>query len=98
MAKGKNLTLKDVENVEELLKAGMTVDTVSRILEIAPISVNRIKNGEHILQVRANKAEEKEEKHLHNELLVLYKVLIEIKNGINAIAEELGVKQNGGGK
>ena len=95
MAKGKDLTLKDVENVEELLKAGMTVDTVSRILEIAPISVNRIKNGEHILQVRANKAEEL---HLHNELLALYKLLIEIKNGINAIAEELGVKQNGGGK
>ena len=95
MAKGKDLTLKDVEKVEELLKAGMTVDTVSRILEIAPISVNRIKNGEHILQIRANKAEGE---HLHNELLALYKVLIEIKNGINAIAEELGVKQNGGGK
>ena len=95
MAKGKDLTLKDVEKVEELLKAGMTVNTVSRILEIAPISVNRIKNGEHILQVRANKTEEG---HLHNELLALYNVLIEIKNGINAIAEELGVKQNGGGK
>lgn len=95
MAKGKNLTLKDVEKVEELLKAGMTVDAVSRILEIAPISVKRIKNGEHILQVRENKAEEG---HLHNELLALYNVLIEIKNGINDIAEELGVKQNGGGK
>lgn len=95
MPKGKDLTLKDVENVEELLKAGMTVDTVSRILEIAPISVNRIKNGEHILQVREKKAEEG---HLHNELLALYNVLIEIKNGINAIAEELCVKQNGGGK
>lgn len=95
MAKGKNLTLKDVEKVEELLKAGMTIDAVSRILEIAPISVNRIKNGEHILQVRENKAEEG---HLHNELHALYNVLIEIKNGINDIAEELGVKQNGGGK
>lgn len=92
MAKGKNLTLKDVEKVEELLQAGMGIDAIARILEIAPISVKRIKNGEHILQVRENKAEEE---HLNNELLALYNVLIEIKNGINAIAEELGVKQNG---
>lgn len=57
MAKGKDLTLKDVEKVEELLQAGMGIDAIARILEIAPISVKRIKNGEHILQVRANKAE-----------------------------------------
>lgn len=87
--------MKDVEKVEELLQAGMGIDAIARILEIAPISVNRIKNGEHILQVRKNKAEEG---HLHNELLALYNVLIEIKNGINDIADELGVKQNGGGK
>lgn len=95
MAKGKNLTLKDVEKVEELLKAGMTVDAVSRILEIAPISVKRIKNGEHILQIRENKAVGGQ---LHNELLAIYVVLNGIKDSINAIAEELGVKQNGGGK
>lgn len=55
MAKGKDLTLKDVEKVEELLQAGMGIDAIARILEIAPISVNRIKNGEHILQIRKNK-------------------------------------------
>lgn len=43
MAKGKDLTLKDVEKVEELLQAGMGIDAIARILEIAPISVNRIK-------------------------------------------------------
>lgn len=95
MAKGKYLTLKDVEKVEELLKSGMGIDAIARILEIAPISVNRIKNGEHILQIRENKAVGGQ---LHIELRALYNVLIEIKNGINTIAEELRVKQNGGGK
>lgn len=43
MAKGKDLTMKDVEKVEELLHAGMEIDAIARILEIAPISVKRIK-------------------------------------------------------
>lgn len=91
MAKGKQLTLKDVEKVEELLQAGMTVDAIARILEIEPISINRIKNGEHILQIRENKEADGQ---LHNELLSIYRVLNEIEDGINAIAEELGAKQN----
>ena len=91
MAKGKQLTLKDVEKVEELLQAGMTVDAIARILEIAPISINRIKNGEHILQIRGNKEADGQ---LHNELLSIYRVLNEIKDGIDAITKELGAKQN----
>lgn len=91
MAKGKQLTMEDVEKVEELLQAWMTVDAIARILEIAPISINRIKNGEHILQIRENKETGGQ---LHNELLSIYRVLNEIKDGINAIAKELGVKQN----
>lgn len=87
--------MKDVEKVEELLQAGMGIDAIARILEIAPISVNRIKNGEHILQIRESKAVGGQ---LHNELLSIYRVLNEIKDGINTIAEELGVKQNGGGE
>lgn len=95
MAKGKDLTLKDVEKVEELLQAGMEIDAIARILEIAPISVNRIKNGEHVLQIRANKEVGWQ---LHNELLSIYRVLNEIKDGINAIAKELGAKPTNGGK
>lgn len=95
MAKGKDLALKDVEKVEELLQAGMEIDAIARILEIAPISVNRIKNGEHVLQIRANKEVGGQ---LHNELLSIYRVLNEIKDGINAIAKELGAKPTNGGK
>ena len=95
MAKGKDLTLKDVEKVEELLQAGMGIDAIARILEIAPISVNRIKNGEHILQIRENKAVGGQ---LHNELLAIYVVLNGIKDSINAIVKELGVKTTNGGR
>ncbi len=95
MAKGKDLTLKDVEKVEELLQAGMGIDAIARILEIAPISVNRIKNGEHILQIRKNKEVGEQ---LHNELLAIYVVLNGIKDSINAIVKELGVKTTNGGR
>lgn len=94
MAKGKDLTLKDVKKVEELLQAGMGIDAIARILEIAPISVKRIKNGEHILQIRENKEVGGQ---LHNELLAIYVVLNGIKDSINAIVKELGVKTTNGG-
>lgn len=96
MPRGKTITTKDIEKVEELLRAGMSVEAIARILDMAEISVNRIKNGEHTLQIRENKKEA--EGQLHNELLSIYRVLNEIKDGINAIAKELGAKPTNGGE
>lgn len=93
MSKGISITFQDIAKVEELLQAGMSVEAVARILEYSPITVRRIKNGEHILQVRSGKQKENQYPQLHNELLGIYNILEKMCDILQSIASEFGVKK-----
>ena len=53
---GKNITLKEVDNVKYLLSKGLKQQEIAEIMKIGTSTVSRIANGEHHTQRSANAA------------------------------------------
>lgn len=99
MSKGINLTLNDVKNVETMLKAGLSKDEIAQILQISEKTVRRIRDGQHSLQLtsKVNSTPKKNDAAMHdnhNELVAINKTLKEIRDEIDMLLAELGVKRS----
>lgn len=60
--KGKNITKKEIEQIEGLLSKGVSVKDITEIFSLSVKSVKRIRDGEHALQQEAIKSKEQSRK------------------------------------
>ena len=89
----RQVTEKDLKSIEKMLAANMSTIDVASIMGFCEKTVRTIRDGHHVLQLKAKTPPSKDEPlavDTHNDLLMIYSALCDIRDGVN---ELLGNKE-----
>ena len=89
----RQVTEKELKSIEKMLAANMNTIDVASIMGFSERTVRAIRDGRHVLQLKAKTSPSKEEPlavNTHNDLLMIYSTLCDIRDGVN---ELLGNKE-----
>ena len=89
----RQVTEKELNSIEKMLAANMSTIDVASIMGFSERTVRAIRDGQHVLQLRAKTSPSKDEPlavDTHNDLLMIYSALCDIRDGVN---ELLGNKE-----
>lgn len=89
----RQVTEKELNSIEKMLAANMSTIDVASIMGFSEKTVRTIRDGHHALQLKAKTPPSKEEPlavDTHNDLLMIYSALCDIRDGVN---ELLGNKE-----
>lgn len=101
MNERKLVTLKDIANIEKMVKAHLSISDIIAITGFSDRTVRKIRDGQHFLQTQAKpilqkeseKKEAQQSQAYHNDLLMMYSALCDIRDGIDTLIEAAGAKR-----
>ena len=88
----RQVTEKELNSIEKMLAANMNTIDVASIMGFSERTIRAIRDGQHVLQLKAKTLPSKEPLAVdtHNDLLMIYSALCDIRDGVN---ELLGNKE-----
>lgn len=88
----RQVTEKELKSIEKMLAANMNTIDVASIMGFSERTVRAIRDGQHVLQLKTKTPSSKEPLAVdtHNDLLMIYSALCDIRDGVN---ELLGNKE-----
>ena len=89
----RQVTEKELNSIEKMLAANMNTIDVASIMGFSEKTIRTKRDGQHTLQLKAKTPLRKEEPLAidnHNDLLMIYSALCDIRDGVN---ELLGNKE-----
>lgn len=99
MAERRFVTQKDIDDITKMFAANMSVDDVASITGFCSRTVRKIRDGAHELQIKSAALAEtpktvKEAQpapDYHNDLLMIYSAIADIRDGLDALLKEYGI-------
>lgn len=86
MAERRSVTQKDIEDITKMLNAKMDIEDITSITGFCDRTIRRIRDGKHVLQKNAGQGTPgKPTISLHNDLLMIYSAISDIRDSINEL-------------